>query len=206
VETEPLGYSSGLTFVARFATGTLKLLGWRVVGTLPDVPKVITIVYPHTSNWDFPLGLLCGMATGAFARWHYGFMIKDSYLRGPLGPFMRWLGGIPIDRGAATGVVSQTVTRLNTYDRFMLVVTPEGTRKKTRYWKSGFYRIACETGLPIMPIAFDYGRRVLKVGDAYMPTGNAEADLDVFREFFAGATAKHPEHAADIGFKPSRKG
>jgi 1-acyl-sn-glycerol-3-phosphate acyltransferase len=195
-----------LNLTARFANGALRLLGWRIEGTLPDVPKLITIVYPHTSNWDFPLGLLCGMGTGAFARWHYGFMIKESYLRGPLAPLMRWLGGIPVDRGAAANVVSKTVVRLNSYERFMLVVTPEGTRKKMRYWKSGFYRIACETGLPIIPIAFDYGKRVLKIGPAYTPTGDAEADLEVFRSFYAGVGAKHPENATEIGFKPSRKG
>jgi len=195
-----------LSLTTRFANGVLRLLGWRIEGTLPDVPKVIAIVYPHTSNWDFPLGLLCGMGTGAFARWHYGFMIKESYMRGAWGPFMRWLGGIPVDRSAASSIVSQTVTRLNSYEQFMIVVTPEGTRKQTRYWKSGYYRIACDTGLPIMPIAFDYGRKVLKIGPAYPATGNVEADLDLLRAFFAGVRGKHPEHATPIGFKPSRKG
>lgn len=178
-----------------------RLGGWQIVGKLPDVPRLVVIVYPHTSNWDLPVGLICGLATGAFSRWHYGFMMKQDVFRGPFGSVMRAIGGIPIDRNAAHDVVTHMTEAFQTHDRFMLVVTPEGTRKLTLYWKSGFYHIALDVGAPILPVAFDYGRRIFKLGEVVVPTGDIEADLAMFRSFFAGVTPMYPGNAGDIRFR-----
>jgi 1-acyl-sn-glycerol-3-phosphate acyltransferase len=187
---------------AALACAVLHRVGWRIEGTLPNDPKLVAIVYPHTSNWDLPLGLLTGIATGAFARWRYGFMMKKSVFWGPFGPFMRWLGGIPIDRSATNDIVTQMTQFFAGQHEFMLVVTPEGTRKKTTYWKSGFYHIAQAVNVPVFPVYFDYKRRIIGLCPPYTLTGDTERDLAHFRTLFAGVTPKYPGNAGDIAFKP----
>ena len=189
----------GLT--QRLANLVLRLMGWRVVGVMPRVPKLVVIVAPHTSNWDFPIGLACGYGSGLLSAWPYGFLAKDSLFRWPLGPVLRALGGIPIDRSASSTVVDQMAAVFAGRERFLLVVTPEGTRKRTAFWKSGFYHIARAAGVPIMPVAFDYGRRECRFGEVIVPRGDVEADLEVLRAFYAGVTPKHPANAGEIRFR-----
>lgn len=180
----------------------LKLIGWHVEGPLPAVEKFILIVAPHTSNWDVPVGYLCGHSLELLSRWRYGFMAKASVFKEPLGTLMRWLGGIPINRSAASNVVEQMVEVFQRYERLMLVITPEGTRKRTEYWKSGFYRIARGAGVPIVPALMDYKLKLARLGAAMWPTGHEETDLNFFREFYAGATGKIPGQFGAIQFRP----
>ena len=168
---------------------------------MPNVPRAVVIVAPHTSNWDFAVGLVCGYAAGILSAWPYGFLVKASLFRGPVGAVRRRLGGIPIDRRAPHGVVGQLTDILGRRERFLLVITPEGTRKRTAHWKSGFYHIAFGAGVPIVPVAFDYARRLCRIGGAILPSGNPEADLETFRSFYAGVTAKWPARAGEIRFK-----
>src|SRR3972149_4845505 len=136
--------------VQRAARFLLPLVGWSVEGDLPDVPQFVLVVAPHTSNWDVPIGLLCAYALGLLFPWPYGFMVKAPVFRWPLvGPLMRWLGGIPIDRSAANNVVEQMVEAFRRSDRLMLAITPEGTRQRLGDWKSGFYHIALKAGGPL---------------------------------------------------------
>jgi 1-acyl-sn-glycerol-3-phosphate acyltransferase len=185
----------------RLANFLLPLMGWQVESPLPDVRQCVLVVAPHTSAWDLPIGLVCAHALGLFARWQVAYMAKHTLFRGSLGVFMRLTGGIPINRTAAHSVVDQMAEAFQTHERLMLAITPEGTRKHTGYWKSGFYHIALKAGVPIVPAFLDYGRRVAGVGEPLMPTGDVEGDLAVLRQFFSKVTAKFPHEVGEMRFK-----
>ncbi|HSM17537.1 MAG TPA: lysophospholipid acyltransferase family protein [Gemmatimonadales bacterium] len=185
----------------RIANGLLRLIRWRVVGTMPQVPKSVVIVAPHTSNWDLPIGLVLGFASGLLRQWPYGFMMKHTVFRWPVAGLMRAIGGLPIDRSRPHDIVPQMADELRGHERFLLVITPEGTRKRTEYWRSGFYHIAAAAGVPIIPVTFDYPRRECRMGEPIHPSGNLDHDLMAIRRFYQGATAKRPEKAAPIRFR-----
>lgn len=187
--TERLGYLA------------LWLCGWRVVGIRPTAPRFLIIVAPHTSNWDFVVGLACGYGAGILSRWPYGFFIKAALFRGPLASVFRVLGGIPIDRSAPHDAVRRSVEILQRQARYLLVVTPEGTRRRTEHWRSGFYHIAQDAGVPVVPVYLDYGTRQCRIGPATELRGDPEADLEAFRRFYAGVRAKHPERFGPIRFR-----
>jgi 1-acyl-sn-glycerol-3-phosphate acyltransferase len=173
--------------VGRFMMG---IRGWRVEGNMPDVPRMVLIVAPHTSNWDFPTGLYVKLAMRMGAR----FIGKHTLFRFPLGIFMRWLGGVPVDRGAAAGFVGETARVVREAERVTLVIAPEGTRKRADKWKSGFYRIAQEAGVPIVPVGFDYPRRVIWFAPPFLPTGDYERDLAYLRGLYRPEMALRPEN------------
>jgi 1-acyl-sn-glycerol-3-phosphate acyltransferase len=173
--------------VGRLAMG---LRGWRVEGGIPDVPKMVLIVAPHTSNWDFLTGLWVKLALRLGGR----FVGKHTLFRGPLGVFMRWLGGVPVDRSAAVGFAEETVRVLREAERMTLVIAPEGTRRRADRWKSGFYRIAVAAGVPIVLVGFDYPRRVVVLGPLFEPTGDYESDLAEIQSHFRADMALKPEN------------
>lgn len=186
--------------VARFL---VRLIGWRVEGALPEVPRFVLVVAHHTSSWDVPVGLLCAYALGLLFPWPYGFMVKAPVFRWPLvGPLMRWLGGLPIDRSAPNNVVEQMVEAFGRHERLMLAITPEGTRQRRGYWKSGFYYIALGARVPIVLAYLDYARKAGGLGPIFWPTGDVEADLQVIRDFYAGVTALYPDQVGEVRFKP----
>ena len=190
----------------RFFNAIYRLIGWKVVGNLPKLRRFIFIVAPHTSNWDMPIGLCAGFASGILNRWPYGFLMKDVMFRGPLGPIMRRLGGLAIDRQNPHDVVHQMTKIFEERDDFVLAITPEGTRSRRDYWRSGFYHIALSTKVPIVPLAIDYATKEVGLGEPMVPTGDAEADIEVFRRFFEGATPKRPENFGPIRFRPAGTG
>jgi 1-acyl-sn-glycerol-3-phosphate acyltransferase len=161
----------------------LHMSGWRFEGAIPDVAKAVLIVAPHTSNIDFFVGVAAMFALGL----RVVFLGKHTLFVWPLGPIMRWLGGVPVDRRATSGVVEETVALFDSTDRMILVLSPEGTRRAVDKWKTGFYYVALEAGVPVVPVALDYGRRTLWIGDLFEPTGDLAADLEVLEEFFIGA-------------------
>jgi 1-acyl-sn-glycerol-3-phosphate acyltransferase len=173
--------------LGRFMMG---LRGWRVEGEIPDIPKMVMAIAPHTSNWDFLTGLWVKLALRIEAR----FVAKHTLFFWPLGPFMRWLGGLPVDRSAAAGFVDETVRMARSAAAFVLVVAPEGTRKRTERWKSGFYRIAVEAGMPILLAGFDYPRRVVFFGPLHQPSGDYDRDLAVMRARYEPRMALVPEN------------
>ena len=176
-----------------------RVIGWQVEGALPDFPKFVLIVYPHTSNWDMPIGLIGGYALGLLSGWPYGFMVKDSALRWPvLGSVLRAIGGIGIDRSRNNNAVEQMVAVLGQRERLMLAITPEGTRRRTDYWRTGFYRIAVGARVPIVPAYLDYARSVVGLGPTLHPSGNLEADFEVIREFYRHVTPKFPHEAGEM--------
>lgn len=169
----------------------LRSLGWRIEGRLPAVPKFIAIVAPHTSNWDWVIGLAGILALGIQAS----YMIKQEVFRGPLGWFFRATHALPIDRSAPRGLVEQTVDAYRTCDQLVIGVTPEGTRKRVDRWKRGFYHIAKGAGIPIVLVSWDYRRKVFGLGPAIEPTGDEAADFAWMHRYYANFQAKVPERA-----------
>ncbi|MEW9897552.1 lysophospholipid acyltransferase family protein [Chitinivorax sp. PXF-14] len=167
----------------------LKLSGWRLEGKFPDLPKYVMIAAPHTSNWDFPVTLGICFAARAKIYW----MGKDSLFKGPLGPIMRWLGGIPVDRSKSNDLVGQMVEVFNRSERLVVTIPPEGTRQKVRYWKTGFYHIAKGANVPIVLAFLDFRRKVGGFGPVFRPTGNVEADMAEIQAFYKNISGKNPD-------------
>jgi len=168
---------------------TLRAAGWHFEGCLPDQPKFIITVAPHTSNWDFVVGVLARRALGLDAH----FLGKHTLFKPPLGWLMRWLGGTPVRRDVSAGVVEQVVQTFDAHDEFVLALAPEGTRKRVTEWRTGFYYIALNAGVPIAPAAFDYGRKRIVVGPALVPSGDLDADLRTLRQFYTNMTPRKME-------------
>lgn len=187
--------------VQRIFNGAIRLIGWKVVGTWPPIKRCVFLVAPHTSNWDLPIGLCAGFSSGIFLAWSYGFMMKDVMFRGPLGPIMRRLGGLAIDRNSPHAAVHQMAQVFAERERFILAVTPEGTRSRRDHWKSGFYYIALEAKVPIVPVAFDYRLKEVGLGEPMMLSGNREADVELFRQFYQDVTPKCPEKFGPVKFR-----
>ena len=167
----------------------MRLVRWRVVGSVPNVPRLVAIAAPHTCTLDVLIAIAVLLAIGIRVRW-FG---KHTIFWEPLGSLLRWIGGIPVNRSAPGGLVNQAVTLFRTEDRLYLGLAPEGTRKKVEHWKTGFYRIAHAAGVPIIPVALDYRRRVADVGPALMPSGDYESDLARLKRHFRAEMARHPE-------------
>jgi 1-acyl-sn-glycerol-3-phosphate acyltransferase len=161
----------------------LRVTGWQVQGALaPEARKSVFIAAPHTSNWDLPYTLMVAFALGLDIRW----MGKASLFRWPFGWFMRWLGGIPVDRSRSNDLVAASALALTEAPGAMqLIVPPEGTRGRTRYWKTGFYYIAAAARVPIVMAYMDYERKVSGLGPIFVPTGDIEADMARIKAFYA---------------------
>lgn len=166
----------------------LALLGFRIEGEVPDLPKCVTIVAPHTSNWDFVVGLAAMLALGVDFRW----LGKHTIFRFPFGPLFRWLGGIPVDRRAAESVVEDVARQFGLRERLFLALTPEGTRRAVGHWKSGFHRIALTAGVPILAVSFDYPRRVVTLWPTLAPKADYAADLEALASRFESRMGKRP--------------
>jgi 1-acyl-sn-glycerol-3-phosphate acyltransferase len=170
----------GPSFSAPICRWLFARCGWRVVGELPNVPRLVAIAAPHSTNWDVVWGLLFKVGLRLDIR----FIGKREAFFWPVGPLLRSLGGIPIDRKAAHGVVGEMCRQFQSHERFWLAIAPEGTRKKVETWKSGFWRIARDAGVPIMPAYFHYPEKTIGLGPLFYPTDDAEADIAKLREFY----------------------
>jgi 1-acyl-sn-glycerol-3-phosphate acyltransferase len=169
----------------------LRLNGWQVQGALPaQAPKAVLIAAPHTSNWDLPYTLMVAFALRLNIYW----MGKASLFRFPFGAVMRWLGGLPVDRSRANNLVAAAAAALrDTSGPAQLVVPPEGTRGRTRHWKTGFYFIALEARVPIVLAFMDYRRKVGGLGPVFVPTGDVEVDMSEIKRFYAGVQGRNAD-------------
>jgi 1-acyl-sn-glycerol-3-phosphate acyltransferase len=183
----------------RLALFLMWIFRWRIEGKLPDTPKFVLIAAPHTSNWDLPVMLSLAFAFRTRLFW----MGKDTLFRRPFGAIMRWLGGIPIDRSKSHNVVEQSAEHFRKAESLVMVVPPEGTRQKVRYWKTGFYRIAESAGVPIALGFLDYRRKVGGFGPTVVPTGGIEADMETIQAFYANITGKHSDQFDQADVTPS---
>ncbi|MDT0295198.1 1-acyl-sn-glycerol-3-phosphate acyltransferase [Mesonia ostreae] len=164
-----------------------KILGWRLEGAFdPAIKKSVVIVVPHTSWHDFYLGIF----TRSIIKVPIDFIGKKELFRWPFGAYFRWMGGTPIDRSEGQNKVEAIAQIFSEKKEFRLSLAPEGTRKKVLNWKTGFYYISLAAEVPIIPVSFDYERKVVKIGQALYPTGDYEKDSRLLRLFFKGVKGK----------------
>lgn len=188
-----------VTPILRVVAAALRgLSGWRAEGPVPDVPKLVVAVAPHTSNWDVPVGIILCLKLRISPSW----FVKASFFRFPFRGLCRWLGAVPVERTRATNAVSHAVRALRDRDRVMLAFTPEGTRAATSYWKTGFYHIAHGAGVPIALCYLDYSRKRGGLGPLLWPTGDMYADMEKIREHYAPFKGLHPELQGPVAFAP----
>jgi 1-acyl-sn-glycerol-3-phosphate acyltransferase len=174
----------------------LRAKGWTISGALPPgTPKCVLIAAPHTSNWDLPYTLMVAFSLQLHIYW----MGKASIFRWPFGPLMRWLGGIAVDRSKNNNLVAASAAAITgASGPLQLVVPPEGTRGKTRHWKTGFYFIALEARVPIVLAYMDYERKLSGLGPVFQPTGDVDADMAEIKRFYAPFKGRRAaEFAAD---------
>ena len=177
----------GQNTMRRLCAWLLRAAGWKLVGTLPDLPKLVLIAAPHSSWWDGVWGLLFRSALGA----DIAFMAKRELFAGPLGWLLRKAGGIPIERSSSSGVVEQMSQRFAASGKLWLGIAPEGTRKRVDKWKNGFWYIARAAGVPILPVYFDYASRTIGLGPLFEPTSDLDSNIAELRAFYAPFRGKH---------------
>jgi 1-acyl-sn-glycerol-3-phosphate acyltransferase len=187
----------GKGLLPRLAFALLRLAGWRVVLSQPVPPRCVVVFYPHTSNWDFAVGIAAKWAMGIEFHW----IGKHTLFATPLARwFVRW-GGIPVNRSDPAGLVEELTDRFAASERFALVITPEGTRSRTGHWKSGFYRLALAAQVPIGLAFIDRPSRRIGIGAWLAPSGDAAADLAAMRAFYADKRGWTPGNAGAIRFR-----
>jgi 1-acyl-sn-glycerol-3-phosphate acyltransferase len=175
----------------------MTVFGWSTGGDAPKVERAVFIAAPHTSNWDLP-----HMLAAAFVfRLKISFLAKHTLFRWPLGGLLRWLGGIPVDRRAPRGLVDQVVDRISAADRILVIVPPSGTRSRRDYWKSGFYWMARNAGVPIVCGTLDYSRRIASLGTIVEPTEDVEADMDAIRAYYTDKRGKFSKNETRVRIK-----
>jgi 1-acyl-sn-glycerol-3-phosphate acyltransferase len=170
----------------------LKIAGWKCTASVPNFDKCILVVAPHTSNWDFVMGKLGYTAMGRNAN----FVIKQEWLKGPLGWMLKKIGGVGVDRSKASHFTDQIAEVYKNSERFSIAITPEGTRKRNPKWKKGFYHIAMKANVPIVLVKIDYGKKELNLFQVFEPTGDEHADLRSIQQLYKGTVAKHPAQFA----------
>ena len=180
----PLGASvprRGSAPVRALGRAVLGVLGWRVTGAVPDLPKFVIAVAPHTSNWDF----VVGAATMFALDLKLTFIGKHTLFRWPIAGLMRWMGGVPVDRSAPHGVVGETVNAMAGVEQRVLAIAPEGTRRRGARFKSGFLHIARGANVPVVLASLDYAARCVRLGPSFMPGADIDAELRRVEAFFA---------------------
>ena len=182
------------------AIAILRLFGWKKAGRLPDCDKCVVIAAPHTSNWDFPVGLAVILAFKIRIYW----LGKEPIFKWPFATFFKWLGGIPVNRSQSGDMVAQIIETFKVQRKMIMIVAPEGTRKRANHWKTGFYYMAVGANVPIVMGFIDYLRKEGGFGPAFMPTGNIEADMEKMRLFYANITAKAPDKSTPPSISPGK--
>jgi len=164
----------------KVGTTGLRLLGWKIRGRFVDQPKIIVVVAPHSSNWDWIIGV--------FGLWalelKLSYLIKKQAMIWPLSIVIRRTGGIPIDRSQPVGIVDQLVDEFNTSEKLWYAITPEGTRKSVSRWKNGFLRVAYKAKVPVVPVSIDYPSRQICIGDPFNLCEDIDIDLENVRQYF----------------------
>jgi 1-acyl-sn-glycerol-3-phosphate acyltransferase len=176
----------------------LNLFGWDAVQGLPKFKKYVLLGAPHTSNWDFVIAMLTALAIGLRFKW----LAKHTLFKNPIGPLLKIFGGVPIDRTVHTSVIDRVAEMFDNSERLVIGITPEGTRSKTKYWKSGFYYIALSAKVPICFAFLDYGNKRIGIGDHLFPTGDISKDMKIIRNYYIDMKGKNPEKQGEIKIRP----
>ena len=168
----------------------LKLCGWKVVNVAPATGSYLIIAAPHTSNWDFPLGI----AIAFHLRLRVYFIAKHTLCNGFAGPIMRWLGGVPLNRSASTNFVDASVEIYANSENLIFAIAPEGTRSSVGRWKTGFYHMAKGANVPLALAYFDFSKRVGGIGKMLNTTENIDADMQAIADFYEPIMGKYPNN------------
>jgi len=187
-----------IPFSQKFFSKVLTLLGWTFYTQIPDLPKFLVVGAPHTSNWDFLYFLFFIKAIGL----KVGFIGKDTVFWWPMGAILKKLGGIPVNRRIRTNFVDQIIDKYKNSSHLIILITPEGTRHKTDYWKSGFYYIAYGAQIPILLGSIDYPKKKLELGPLLFPSGDINDDFNIIQNYYADKTGKFPEQQGIIQLNP----
>lgn len=181
--------------LARFSGRLVtRLAGWKVTGSVPNESRMVMIAAPHTSNWDLIYMLAAAFSLGLSVNW----LGKDSLFRTPLGPVLKYFGGMPVDRSRSNQLTATLARDINHRDTCALVVPPEGTRGYTDHWKSGFYWIAFEANVPIVMAYLDWRTRTCGIGASFRPCGVPADDMARVREFYSGMEGRFPEKTSAV--------
>ncbi|GIV61658.1 MAG: hypothetical protein KatS3mg044_0524 [Rhodothermaceae bacterium] len=184
----------GNAFTRGLGRTVLRLMGWRIEGTPPNLPRFVVIGGPHTTNWDFVVAMAAAFALDLDVHW----LGKHTLFRGPFDRLFRWMGGIPVDRSRGQGVVEAAVAAFRTRERFVLGLSPEGTRRRVERWKTGFYRIASGAGVPIVPVILDYSRKAVVITPVFHPTADLAVDMAALQERYAPEQARYPDRYGSV--------
>ncbi len=178
---------AGNAFTRWLGRSVLRLGGWRLVGDFPAQNKLVIIAAPHSSGWDAFWGLAAKLALGL----RLVFIGKQELFHGPLGWLLRRMGAMPVDRANAHGVVDQIVARFAQADTMWFVLAPEGTRKHVQQWKTGFWHIARDAGVPVLCAYFDYPGKTIGIGELFAMTADLKADMARVRDYYRPFRGKH---------------
>ena len=169
-----------------------KILGWKIVGDFDrSIKKSVVIVAPHTDNYDF---IICSFAR-RILKTQINFVGKKALFAWPIGWYFKWMGGEPLERSKSENKVEAIAKVFNSLEEFRLAIAPEGTRKKVDTWKTGYYFIALQAKVPIIPVSLDYPSKTLSIGKEFFPTGDIKKDEPTIRQFFKGAVGKVPKYS-----------
>ena len=180
--------------LSRLSMWILNIFGWTVHADYPDVEKYVLIAAPHTSNWDFPLGIVAARAIKLDVHW----MGKHTLFRWPYGWFFRAIGGMPVYRDQALNLIQQIADLLARSGQLVLALAPEGTRSKTDHWKTGFYHIARAANVPIVMAYLDYGKKQVGIGGVFCPGDDIEEAFAQIRQFYKDRRGKYPDQESLI--------
>jgi 1-acyl-sn-glycerol-3-phosphate acyltransferase len=176
----------------------MKLFGWKSILAPAPGKKFVALGYPHTSNWDFIPAVAWAWSTGL----KMNFVGKAALFKGIMGPIMKALGGIPLERDKSKNFVDQIVEIIKSRDEIALIVAAEGTRKKAEYWRSGFYYMALEANVPIGLAYMDWKRREIGIKQYLMPSGDLEKDFEIIKAYYQDVTGRDPSKQSPIALKP----
>lgn len=182
------------------ANWLMRRLGWQVQGKLPKGQSYVLVAGPHTSNWDFVLGILARTALGERIR----FLGKHQLFRFPVGWFFRWLGGYPVHRHQQNNLVEQVVAYFKNEPGFVLGLAPEGTRSPVTRWKLGFYHIAKAAAVPYVLVGFDYQKKRFVISEPIYPGDDMATDLAQIAAFYQSVQGKYSKTVPDyLGYPPA---
>ena len=191
----------GSALLRAFGRLVLHVMGWRLEGEIPDEPKLVIAVAPHTSNWDFIVGMGAMFAMDL----DLGFLAKHTIFSGPMGPIIRWMGGIPVDRTSHHGVVGDAVAAFDRSTQRLLAIAPQGTRRAGAPYKAGFIHIARGARAPILLATLDYGARCVRLGPTFVPGEDVEAELARVAGFYANVRGRRARPAETVLVPPRTK-
>jgi 1-acyl-sn-glycerol-3-phosphate acyltransferase len=178
----------------RLASALLRLLGWRAANTPPRITRYVLVAAPHTSNWDFLYLLLFMWAL----QLELSYLAKHTLVRGPVGPVLRWLGGIPVVRTGPHRLVDRLAAMFAERERLILLIPPEGTRARAAHWKSGFLHTARAAGVPVVAASVDWRSRTVRFSEALAVDGDSARLMDRLRAWYQGVAGKHPERVTPV--------